>query len=172
MYSFSAGSPHTFGCETNVALSGARRIDQVGPGVGYYLQEGKPLSFVPRFNGLGCPAIMQRSGMLGLGADEPAAAGGGWADVIAATVGGLATIYSLSTQQKLLTQQQHQAARDAAAAAQQAQTQQMYRASGSITPGLSQQAPVGGGGMGSTLLVLGGVAVAGIAAFALLRRRR
>lgn len=150
MYTYSAGSQGTFGCETQPSLAGGPAVYMRGPG-------------------FGCPGIMQRGGMLGLGAET---AGGGWADVIAATVGGLATVYSLSTQQKMATQTRHQAERDAALAAEQAKTQALYLKSGSVTPGLSAQVPSEGMGWGGRLALMGGVAAVGVGVLWAMRRGR
>jgi len=152
MYAYASGSPGTFGCETASQLSGI----------------GCPWAM--RTAGIhGGPAVYMRGP--GFGADPapaPAASGSSWSDVFAATVGGLASIFSLSTQAKLTTQARHSAERTAALNAQTAATQAQFfpQVVGQTPP------PAAGGGMGTTLLVVGGVAVAGVAAFLLLRKRR
>lgn len=159
MYAYASGSPATYGCETNGRLSG------IGGGPTVYM----------RGPGFGCPGIMQRGGLLGLGVEAapaapaaPAASGGGWADVIGATVGGLASIFQLSTQQKMATEARHSAERTAALNAQTAATQATY------FPQVvgAQAAATSGGGMGTTVLVVGGLAAVGVGAWLLLRRRR
>ena len=151
MYAYASGSPGTFGCETVAALSG-----------------------------FGCPTVLRGAGLHGgpdvymrgpgYGADAAPAptTGGGWADVLSATVGGLASIFAIKTQQTMVKQAQHSAERTAALNAQTAATQQQF-----FPQVVGQQPPpAAGGGMGTTLLVVGGVGVAGLVVWMLTRKRR
>ena len=153
MYSYSAGSPGTF--------SGPRPIDVRGPGYGSYLQEGKPLSYAPRFGET----------------NAQAQSSGGWADVINAAIAGTAAIFTMSTQAKLAKQQQHQAERERAAQLELAKTQAMYVGGGSIVPAQGSHVTVATGapaprrGMGTAVMLLGGVGMAGVL-WALLGRKR
>jgi len=185
MYTYSAGSPGTFS----------------GPSLGSYLQEGRRLSYAPRFSGLGTSELYAAGSpgtFRGLGTSELYAAGspgtfrhygaeagegsgqatgGGWADVINAAITGVATIWQMDTQRRLIKQQQHQAEREAAAARQNAQTQALYLRSQSIKPAQGSHVTVanGGGAVRRAGIGLGAVALlgaAGVGAYLLLGRKR
>lgn len=103
-----------------------------------------------------------------------------WAAGINAVIGGLSSVYQMTVQQKMLTTQQHEAAREREAQLQLAKTQAMYVGGGSIKPAqgstVMMAVPPGQAKKGlSTLLLIGGVAVAGFVALKVVgggRRRR
>lgn len=156
-------------------------------GMGTYLQMGHRLSYAPRFSGMGAfdQAKYDQAVAQGLPPAEAykvasgeESTGGGWADAINAAITGVASIFTISQQAKLAKQQQHQMERDAAAAAELAKTQALYLQSQSIKPAqgtsvmIASGAPAGRGGMGGTAMLLGGVAVAGLAAYMLMGRKK
>lgn len=179
MYTYTAGSPKTFN------------------GYASYLQEGHPLSYAPRFNGYGAPrpidvmgpgygsayyAAGSPGGYRGYGQTTAPAttqqqSGGGWADAINAAITGVAAIWQMDTQRRIIKQQQHQAERDAAAQRELARTQALYLQSQSIKPAqgshVTVAVPPGHAkrGMG-TMMMVGGLAVAGGVAWMMFGRRR
>lgn len=162
MYTYSAGSPGTF--------SGPRPIDLVGPGYGTYLQEGRPLSYAPRFGGMGTSELYAAGSPgtfrhYGAEAGEASgqATGGGWADVINAAISGVATIWQMDTQRRLNKQQQHQVEREAARQAELAKTQAMYLASQSIKPAQGSHVTVPAGAFPPGRARIAGVGIGTIA---------
>ena len=205
MYTYAAGSPRTFGhYPTNYGhhcpngYSGGRGIDMLGPGYGTYLQEGRPLSYAPRFSGLGVvdPDLYKQYRAAGMShADamaqaeaqsvklaseaESAATGSMWAGIIGGVLTAGSQIYQITAMQRLATQQRHQAARDRAAALELAKTQALYIKSGSIVPAqgstvtMSTGARRRAGGLGGgTMVLVGGVAVAGLVGWMMFGRKR
>lgn len=148
-------------------------------GVGTYLQEGRPLSYAPRFSGNPggyCDYIQ-----LGAGDEEAATTESGtdWAGMINNVLGAGVSLYQMTAQQKLEKQRLHQAERDRAAQLELAKTQSMYIGSGSIKPAAGSSvmlsrpgAATQGGGVGKTVVLVGGVLAAGVAAVMLTRKRR
>ena len=200
MYTYAAGSPRTFGhYNTNYGhhcpngYSGPRLIAMEGPGSGTDLQAGQPLSYAPRFGGLGAtePELYAQYRAAGMSheqaqtsakaaiakqmeAAESAATGTMWASIIGSFLQVGTSIYSQTAQQKLIKQQQHQADRDRAAALELAKTQRMYIDSGSIVPAggstvMMTTTPRRGG---NTMMLIGGVAVAGFVGWMLFGRKR
>jgi hypothetical protein len=134
MYTYGAGSPGTYGT---------------------YLQEGQPLSYAPRFSGLGAE-------------EAKADSGSSWADIINATMAATAGIFQMQTQAKLAKQAQHQAERDRAAQLEIARAQATYR---TAMPGTVATTPRGNG-MTKALMIGGVLVVGGGLLFAMRKRRR